>query len=471
MGIEKIKNKFEGNSSTRFMAGPAVKNRIYLGEIKDSTSFTGTGAATATAVRSINDILLDIMPKSAKRMVKMHEGMGEIQNQFINALGTGLVAPLFIKFNPLSDTDENTRTYTAWRQPVSAVLAVGTQCAIVKPFNDLIRWMSDIGYLGQKYNSTLNPSDNYIKRLIKEENPNKKYTKDEMEAAIKERKKTVYDPELEKMISNDKITFKKSDVNGISTFDMPDKDFKALFNETIDKIIKGEEQQRKFAIEEKLPSQIERNIFYHNHPEESRNVLQRISGTISKSILDNKSNKMLENINLMASKKTTKEIIDHVNNGIYMRTSAIDGVISTLQGVKDQLNSTGITVKEAQARINEVIEESAKALDNELKAKGYSSDRIKVAVELKEGLSTRLKYKAGNIAHEIAEQLKKHTKSNIDGFKRWTGLGVSLAILPVTCWMLNKIYPWFMDLAFPELSNKQGKKNAGTPDAQKAEVK
>ena len=156
MGIEKIKNKFEGNSSTRFMAGPAVKNRIYLGEIKDSTSFTGTGAATATAVRSINDILLDIMPKSAKRMVKMHEGMGEIQNQFINALGTGLVAPLFIKFNPLSDTDENTRTYTAWRQPVSAVLAVGTQCAIVKPFNDLIRWMSDIGYLGQKYNSTLN---------------------------------------------------------------------------------------------------------------------------------------------------------------------------------------------------------------------------------------------------------------------------------------------------------------------------
>lgn len=535
MGIEKIKNKFEGNSSTRFMAGPAVKNRIYLGEIKDSTSFTGTGAATATAVRSINDILLDIMPKSAKRMVKMHEGMGEIQNQFINALGTGLVAPLFIKFNPLSDTDENTRTYTAWRQPVSAVLAVGTQCAIVKPFNDLIRWMSDIGYLGQKYNSTLNPSDNYIKRLIKEENPNKKYTKDEMEAAIKERKKTVYDPELEKMISNDKITFKKSDVNGISTFDMPDKDFKALFNETIDKIIKGEEQQRKFAIEEKLPSQIERNIFYHNHPEESRNVLQRISGTISKSysesgvdngescykdiqkeckkiisdlkaemksapekkdtnnelikivkelrekltdkdsssirILDNKINKMLENINLMASKKTTKEIIDHVNNGIYMRTSAIDGVISTLQGVKDQLNSTGITVKEAQARINEVIEESAKALDNELKAKGYSSDRIKVAVELKEGLSTRLKYKAGNIAHEIAEQLKKHTKSNIDGFKRWTGLGVSLAILPVTCWMLNKIYPWFMDLAFPELSNKQGKKNAGTPDAQKAEVK
>ena len=54
----------------------------------------------------------------------------------------------------------------------------------------------------------------------------------------------------------------------------------------------------------------------------------------------------------------------------------------------------------------------------------------------------------------IAEQQKKHIKSNIDGMKRWTGLGVSLAILPFTCWLLNKIYPWFMDRAFPDLSNK-----------------
>lgn len=55
--------------------------------------------------------------------------------------------------------------------------------------------------------------------------------------------------------------------------------------------------------------------------------------------------------------------------------------------------------------------------------------------------------------------------------KRWTGLGVSLAILPATCWMLNKIYPWFMDLAFPSLSNKAAAAKEKKNNNQKVEVK
>ena len=151
MGIEKIRSSYEGNTALKISQSNPVKNRIYLGEIKDSTTFTGAATVAANTTKPLQDMLLEIMPKSARRMMKMHEGMGEIQNQLINAVGTGLIAPVFIKFNPLSDTDENTRTYTAWRQPVSAVLAVGTQCAIVKPFNDLIRWMADIGYLSLPY--------------------------------------------------------------------------------------------------------------------------------------------------------------------------------------------------------------------------------------------------------------------------------------------------------------------------------
>jgi hypothetical protein len=80
-----------------------------------------------------------------------------------------------------------------------------------------------------------------------------------------------------------------------------------------------------------------------------------------------------------------------------------------------------------------------------------------------------LKSKAQSLASCIADNLKKHVKSNIDGYKRWTGLAVSLAILPVTCWLLNRIYPWFMDKAFPELSNKAASAKANKN--QKAEVK
>ena len=98
-----------------------------------------------------------------------------------------------------------------------------------------------------------------------------------------------------------------------------------------------------------------------------------------------------------------------------------------------------------------------------------SKEEIIQSVDFAEGVGSRLTEKTASLAKNIGEQLKDHAKANIDGLKRWTGLGVSLAILPATCWLLNKIYPWFMDLAFPKLSNKAGK--AKESNEKKGEVK
>lgn len=538
MGIEKIRSDYGSNSAQNLLQYKPVKNRVYFGEIKDSTSFTGSADVISATAKPLKDNILELLPGAAKRIFKMHEGMGEIQNQLINAIGTGLIAPVFIKFNPLSDTDENTRTYTAWRQPVSAVLAVGTQCAIVKPFNDIIRWMSDIGYLGQKYNASLFPSDNYIIKTIKEDNKGKHLTKEEIKTELETRKKN-YASDLKTMIENDKIVFKKTSTKGVSNFEMPAQDFKQLFNDTLNNIIKAEENAKLNAIKVKMPKKLERNIFYHNHPEEAKNVLQRASSKIIQSysqsditterlaiickdienelkiiksdlkkemktnpakrdvnpelmnivddlkacihannedtsvirILDTKINHMVDNVNLMASKKSTKEIIEYVNTSIYNRTNAIDEVISALTEVKNQLNTSGITVKQAQEIINERIQVANNDLLSKLNAKGISE--ITNTPEFIESAGARLKQKAGSIAGSIADQMKNLAKANIDGYKRWTGLGVSLAILPVTCWMLNRIYPWFMDLAFPNLSNKQAKKpeTVDNQNVKKAEVK
>ncbi len=540
MGIEKIRSDYGSNSAQNLLQYKPVKNRVYFGEIKDSTSFTGSAAVISATAKPLKDNILELLPGAAKRIFKMHEGMGEIQNQLINAIGTGLIAPVFIKFNPLSDTDENTRTYTAWRQPVSAVLAVGTQCAIVKPFNDIIRWMSDIGYLGQKYNASLFPSDNYIIKTIKEDNKGKHLTKEEIQTELETRKKN-YASDLKTMIENDKIVFKKTSTKGVSNFEMPDQDFKQLFNDTLDNIIKAEENAKLNAIKVKLPKKVERNIFYHNHPEEAKNVLQKASSKIVQTysqsditterlaiickdienelktiksdlkkemrtnpakrdvnpelinivddlkacihannedtsvirILDTKINNMFDTVNLMASKKSTKEIIEHVNTSIYNRTNAIDEVISALTEVKNKLNTSGITVKQAQELINERIQIANSDLMSKLNAKGMSPKELSNTPEFIESAGARLKQKAGSIAGSIADQMKNLAKANIDGYKRWTGLGVSLAILPVTCWMLNRIYPWFMDLAFPNLSNKQAKKpeTVDNQNIKKAEVK
>lgn len=536
MGIEKIRNNFDAApTSKNAFAGQVARNRVYLGEIKDTTSFTG---AQAVATEKVSDILFKLFPGKIRVMLKAHENMGEIQNQMINAVGTGFVAPLFIKFNPMSDTDENTRTYTAWRQPVSAVLAVATQCAIVKPFNDLIRWMSDIGYLGQNYNKTLAPSNNYIEKLIKEQNPNKKYSKEELKAEVEAIQKQK-EKALEKMISNNEIVFDKTSRKGgktvIEKAPMSENDFKQLVGDTIDSIIKSEESQKLEATTVKAPKKMERALFYNKNAEDSRKVLERISNKINNEyteadfstdkvksihtelnkefkaiikelkteakadpskketnaelikivkglksrnignepetirIMKYKVDDMLGELNTVSAKKSTSEIVDYINQKIARRTNAIDSVISTLSELKTKLLNSEISISQAQEVINEKIKASTKAVEEKLKAQGITGEEILEHPEYKESLASRMKQKIGSLAGSVRKQLAKNQKANIDAAQRWTGLFVSLAILPVTCWMLNKIYPWFMDLAFPNLSNKKEAKP--TEDEKKVEVK
>lgn len=62
-------------------------------------------------------------------------GGGEVQSILVNATGTGVFAPVVIAcnpisnkgtlifFDPLSQDEKNSRAYSAWRQPLSAILA------------------------------------------------------------------------------------------------------------------------------------------------------------------------------------------------------------------------------------------------------------------------------------------------------------------------------------------------------------
>ncbi len=515
MGIEKIKNSsMEGvGQYNRVQVNKAHStNRAYLSAPHDYTTFTGNATAPAVKVgQSLRDFLLDLMPGKIKMMVKMHEGMGEVQNQIINAVGTGLVAPVFIKYNPLSKTDEDTRTYTAWRQPVSAVLAVGTQAAIVVPFNSLIKKMADIGFLPIHNNSSLFPSDDYLKKQIKEQNPDKSFTKAEMKDAIKAKQKE-YAKALEKMIfDTNKITVDTT--NGIDgkiiKEEMKPEDFKRLFKETLDGLIKDEAEEMNKATTRKGPKKLSRNLFYHEHLDETLKVLDRLRNVagddaanpsdkeiakvfnkeckdaikdIKKSSYDSKTkstlieivkelkdinhgitnsaerasfitkiDKMMTSAKQMAAMESVSDISDYVNNIIKSRISAIDGSTAVLKEIRAKLETSNITVKEAQDIINAEIAKAKSSKDGVVESAGQ-----------------RLRDTVDSLANKIGEQFKKNNKANIEGTKRWLGLASSLAILPVTCWMLNKIYPWFMDLAFPNLSNKK----AAQKDAEKkVEVK
>ena len=528
MSIEKIKTKMESGSFPKIRKGHATGNRTYLRAGHDSVNFTGAAAA-AEAAKPLEKYILERMPWIARAMVRLHEGMGEVQNQLINAFGTGLVAPLFIMYNPLSDKDQDTKTYTAMRQPISAMLAVGTQAAIVVPFNALIKRDADLGYLPMQYNRTLFPSDDFIEKLVKKENPGRKFKKnkdvDELKDAIAKYKKEHYEKPLIEMIENDKIIFNTTDGKNKSTLEMPKDKFDELFKETIDEIIAEEETEKLNAIKNKLPKKIERGVFYNTHSEQAMNIMSRLNTQIdygeldfensqkaiedahknfdkeckkiikelkkaskkhpgnepvnsefikiikelkkwnngkdetSLRVLQKKLIKQIDLIKKMRGMDSTKEIINYVTGAVNRRTDAIDNTIKTLQTIKTQLEGDGITVKEAQAIIDAEIASSDKRVRHLVKTKGSGKDDIKTTTEWIDSSGARLSEKAKNIAKCIAKRAEKHAVSYIDGLKRWTGLGVSLAILPLTCWLLNRIYPWAMDKIFPNLSKPKKQDN------------
>ncbi|MBQ2871039.1 hypothetical protein IJE86_05010 [bacterium] len=125
---------------------------------------------SASAKDSIAKEINASMPGYIKFMDKLRCLKGEAGSIIINALGTGLVAPIFIAFNPLSKTDEDTKKYTALRQPVSAVLAILIQAGLTKPLGNFYDYLANEGKLGKSlfFNQKILNSDSYIRKMIKQ---------------------------------------------------------------------------------------------------------------------------------------------------------------------------------------------------------------------------------------------------------------------------------------------------------------
>ncbi len=138
-------------------------------KITSTVPFNGAvsiGNYAQQRAQKVSDVLKEAMPSYIKLMEKMRCLKGEAGGIIINALGTGLVAPLFIAFNPLSKADEDTKKYTAMRQPVSAVLAILIQAGLTKPLGKLYDYLINNGKLGKSPyfdKSNLKGKDFYLK--------------------------------------------------------------------------------------------------------------------------------------------------------------------------------------------------------------------------------------------------------------------------------------------------------------------
>ena len=434
----------------------------------------GAQAASFTGHYNSTDIykeLMHYMPRSVKLMMKAKEWTGEVQNIVINSVGTGLIAPIFIKYNPLSKTDEDTRTYSAWRQPVSALLAILTQVGATIPFNQKVSSMAHQGKLGQDYNMTPFMDEKYLKKLVKRQHPN--FTP----AQIAERAEQMKNAQFEEVIKDlkTKNTVMFIEDGKPNKVEMNPKRYKETLIKTITNLIKEETAEKKKSDETKRQFRIRRSEYYRTHADKANAHLDSLLEIFASGDIEKVKKSLASKIGKMKSNKEDKELILFTQEIFKLGNKSNDN--KTINSMRDKVNRAKSYVHDYSAmtsreqvieRVNRSIDGRVTEIDKELKF----FEKVKQAIledktvhEIEDMFTAehlknkRLQEKPVKFAEQVAMQLKKQTKSCINGYKQVGGIFVSLATLFISCPLLNWVYPKFMAAVFPNLSNGKHQKD------------
>ncbi len=412
------------------------------------------------------------MPSSIKFMKKLSDGLGEVQNTVINAVGTALIAPIFIKYNFLSETDEDTRTYSAWRQPISAAITVGTQCAVVIPFNKVVAEIANKGVLADDYNQTAFQTEAHIKKEIKKQNPGIS------DSALKAKVKEAMDKQKADMINDIRnentvhITKYKQD----GKFKVNKEVFDNAVMGTIDKIIDREEAELKRLKEEKQVYRIRRREFYRTHTDKTMNFLTELENITKKEDTKEIQKALKEKIKSLKGDKDAQELKYIAEEVLGLsRSATAESKDSIAKAMKNKIEKVRTTAEKysklpdknaVEEAIKLELKERVTSVENTLNFYKQAKAAIKEGKTVKEieemfkaeaKTNKRLAKKEIDFVKEVADMFKKQVKGNISSVKQIGGLIVGVAMIPIACNILNDIYPVFMDTFFPNLSNSKKK--------------
>ena len=466
-------------------------NSAYLDKLNDKTASIQTGFTGSIPQAVIEKEINKRNPKVLKGINRLRNNIGEFQDICINATGTGLLAPIFIKYNPLSKTDEDTRTYSAWRQPVSAVLAILTQGLITIPVVKMIKNMANNGYLNEESNLTPFRDKKYIEKLMKKMHPEankkelEKYVADYLKSSSGDLQSTIHSLKQDNTVYYTVRTLFDKHTSKTNSGDHPktkrvkidSKRYTELLNRTVDDIIKLEQKELDRCGKVKFTRRLAQSEFYRTNSQEALDLLNDMKTKINSTdnIPDIRKQFKTE-LRKLKSNKANQHLIDMLSETMVLSTAGKDKMlekVAKMEGhVYKHMNKTPEQVKEAvEKSVKERIESHKSAIDFLNKVKDAIKDGKTVsqieemfnqevkeyhdkAVKLNfEDTASRLKNKI--FSEEVASKLKILTEKHIEGVKRVSTLIAALAILPVSCSLLNWIYPRFMDAVFPNLSSKK----------------
>ena len=419
----------------------------------------------------IRNELMKYMPQNIKVMLFLKKHIGEVQNIIINSIGTGLIAPIFIKWNPLSKTDEDTRTYSAWRQPISAALAILTQVGATIPFNNKVKSMANQGKLGADYNMTPYNDLDYLKKIVRKQHPD--YSKNQINDQAIRLQKAQHEELLKNLRTQNAVFMTQDGRQG--RVKMNPQRLKETLEATVQKLIEEEKTEKNANSMTKRNLRIQRSEFYRNNAETCNKHFDELDKIFNSGDIEKVKKDLANKIKSMKAEKADKELIKLTREIYQIGSKSNDnGLIKYMTEKVERARgyvrdySAMSSSKEVIARVDESIRKRGVEIEDTLRF----FDKIKNAVAenktvheieqmfIKEQKNNqRLQGKGICFAEKVAEQLKKQTKASLNGYKQIGGIIVSLITLFISCPLLNWIYPRFMAAVFPNLSNGKQKKD------------
>lgn len=462
------------------------------------------------ATSDLEKLIRESVPnrKALDLMKKWEYLKGEMGGILITALGTGLVAPIFIGYNPFvkppknatpeeKKENENTKLYTAMRQPISAVLAIIFQASVLKYIdkgldsvvNDPKAASKGFLHYDQQELNTKTYIQSNVRKAMKEEGKSKpswikalfssdaraarKAYKDDFDSRVK----AIQDSQLEKVAQK----FQETGRINIGQRHLDFKSTADLVNKQIDAYIKDAKDLQK--TEEGIAFYLDRAEVLVNNEQK----LNKMFSGISKENVTAEVQKLLTNEDDPKIKELLQEILDRPEEIRYSRTQR---TLQRIACIKKMCKDVGDgkfsrdNYREALSNRNKVLTDrivelmAAKIHDPEHATSESITSAIQKMIkqcsfEDVDGVARSVLCNTDTFGKDKAELTKKIYKdiatgyknlveNSYKGFNQLAKIAVGVFItLPITCTALNWVYPRFMDLFFPELS---GAKEAKKPE-------
>ncbi len=436
----------------------------------------------------LSDRIMDGLPdKKLIKMMKSWEWLkGEIGGILITAIGTGVVAPWPIAYNPFVKAPkdateqekidlENTKKYTALRQPISAILAILFQVSALKPIDKVLdivfnkpEWANERFNVGIHVNQSVINGKSYIEKLakqkIKNENPSLKGK--EYDELLSATKSEIESSQVNKVAEN----FKKTGKIMIGEKALDNKSLAELINRQIEEYINDAKALK--IDNEKLAYYSERakiligneahlKEMFKDAPNDKSKITDFVKNLYAKEknpdvkmlleeILERPSDiqysritrtlDRIQNIkNMCGGEYTYEKYFDAMST----RNTKLDNIITDLMHIK--------IVKPKLASNAQINESMKKVIET---CRFDKSDKLMNTILHDTNTFNFDKEKLSNkVYKDTAKQYKDFVRNHYKGLNQIIKILIGVCItLPITCNVLNWVYPKVMDKFFPKLA-------------------